>query len=242
MCPTVAICGPDSPIDNSPFSDTPEHKFLYHYRAFAHTYYVRAHKFSVIDSAFKELAAKEHPVQLKSLAEKLQINRDEVRELEPHKIVLEKQLATKDWSEIEGFAFVGEVMPDILTTECFGPRKDFQGRIIQDCKSKAPISWVSLTITASGDRAVFLLCAKKDSLVLRQMVNSFRVLPAASRTATVVSYVFCHFENFILLPKWWEGLSKEVRLKFVNAFQGRYFPRELANTHDWRLKEMTSQN
>jgi hypothetical protein len=97
-----------------------------------------------------------------------------------------------------------------------------------------------MTITASNDRALFLLCAERGSPIFQELVNSFRRLPPASQTAAIAAYVFCHFENFILLPRWWESLSKEIQLTFVNAFAGRYYPRELPNVCDWALKGLDS--
>lgn len=231
-----------SPIENAPFQNTPEQTFLYHYRAFAQAYYCRAHGFRIIEETYKELAEKLPPVELKSLKEKVGLNRQDVLEFQPQKSKYEQNLKDKDWSRIEGYAFVGETMPDVLTTDYFGPRKDFQGRGVQDCKTFGPLAWVSMTIIAANDRAVFLLCGEKGCRVLHQLVDSFRKLPATERTRAIVTYVFCQFENFILLPNWWESLSKAIQLRFVNAFEGRYFPRELPNTCDWRLKEISSQN
>ena len=231
-----------SAIDNSPFLNTPEHKFLYHYRAFAQTYYGRAHKFRVIESAFNELAKTVSAAEIQSLAKDIRLNRQDLSELEPKKHDYEQVLCAKNWSAVEGYVFDGELMPDILTTEYFGPRKNFQGRIIQESKSLALLNWVSMTITASGDRAVFLLCADKGSPILHELVNSFRKLPPAAQTLALVTYTFCQFENFIMLPKWWEALSKDIKLEFVNAFAGRYYPRQLPNTCDWKLKEITSQS
>ena len=226
-------------IENSPFLNTIEHKFLYHYRAFAQTYYGRAHKFRVIESAFKELATQHSVTQLKSLAEKVRLNQQDVADLEPMKRLYECLLHANNWSTVEGYAFGGELMPDFFMTEYFAPRKDFQGTIIQDTKTLGPLRWVSMTVTASNDRAVFLLCGEKGCPILRQIADSFRKLAVAARTGAVLNYTFCQFENFILLPHWWESLAKDVQLQFVNAFAGRYYPRELPDICDWKLRELT---
>jgi hypothetical protein len=128
------------------------------------------------------------------------------------------------------------MMPDILTTNFFAPQKNFHGNIFQDTKMLLPLKWVSFTVTAVDNRAVFLLCGDKGCPVLHEFVASFRGMPL--QTTTIIAYVFCLFENFIMLPKWWESLSKETQRKFVNVFQGRYYRRELPNTCDWKLKEI----
>src|SRR5579862_725417 len=225
-------------IDNSQFQNTPEYKFLYHYRAFAQTYYDFAHKFKTIESAVKEMSKTLPATELKSLSADIETNQRDVQELQGHKSTYEQWLREKNWPAVEGYAFAGDTMPDILATGFFAPRKDLQGNVVQDCKSRGPLGWVSMTVAASNDKAVFLLCAEKGSLVLSKLVNSFRRLPAASQTTAIITYVFCHFENFILLPGWWEPLPKETQLKFVNAFEGRYYRREMPHTSDWKLKEL----
>jgi hypothetical protein len=104
------------------------------------------------------------------------------------------------------------------------------------------LDFVSLTVTAAGDRAVFLLCANKGSNVFRKFAASFRTMPAELQTAAIVEYVVCQFENFIMLPAWWESLAKDIQQKFVNGFQGRFYPRGLPNICDWKLKEVNPEN
>lgn len=227
-----------SPIEKFSFQNTPEHKFLHHYRAFAQMYYDKAYKFKIIKSVFNDLAKKFIPSELNSLAKQIYLNQHDTNELKAQKLRFDEQLKNKDWSAVEGYAFVGEGMPDVLTTNYFAPRKNFHGRIFQDTKLLSPLKWVSFTVTAVEDRAVFLLCGNNGCPVLREFVASFREMPL--QTTAIITYVFCTFENFILLPRWWESLSKNTQQKFVNAFQGRYYRRELPNNCDWKLKEIIS--
>jgi hypothetical protein len=221
-----------SSIENFPFQNTPEQKFLHHYRAFAQMYYDKAYKFKIIERVLNDLAKTFSPFELKTLTEKVYLNQYDASELKQQKLRFDDQLQNKDWSAIEGYAFVGETMPDILTTNFFAPRKNFHGQIFQDTKL------LSFTVTSVDDRAVFLLCGNKGCPVLHEFVASFREMPL--QTTAIITYVFCIFENFIILPKWWESLSKNTQRKFVNAFQGRYYRRELPNTCDWMLKEILS--
>lgn len=78
-----------SGINNSPFQNTREQKFLHHYRAFAQAYYERAYKFRIIESAFIELAKKSPAAELSSLAEGVRLNQCDVPELYGHKLMYE---------------------------------------------------------------------------------------------------------------------------------------------------------
>jgi len=166
-----------SPIENFPFQNTPEQIFLHHYRAFAQMYYDKGYKFKIIENVLTDLAKKFGPAELKSLAQKVYLNQYDANELRTQKLHFDKQLQKKDWSEVEGYAFVGETMPDILTTNFFAPRKNFHGKIFQDTKLLMPLKWISFTVTAVDDRAVFLLCGNRGCPVLREFVASFREMP-----------------------------------------------------------------
>ncbi len=226
-----------SPIETRPFQNTLEQRFLFHYRAFAQMYYDKAHKFQIMERVHDHLAKKFGRLELDTMEKSIFLNRHDTQELKQTKIELENQLRNKDWSAIEGYAFVGEKMPDVLTTNYFAPLKNFHGKIFQDTKSLNPIKWISFTVTAVNDRAVFLLCGEKGCPVLKEFASSFREMPLQS--LAIVTYVFCTFENFIMLPKWWDSLPRSVQLKFVNAFQGRFYRRELPSVPDWNLKEIS---
>lgn len=231
-----------SAIDDHPFDNTPEQRFLYHYRAFAQAFYARAMKFKTIENTFKEVAQTTSPLEIRSLAEKVEITRQDVIELEAVKTRLERNLEEKKWDEVEGCAFVGDKMADILATDLFAPRKDFQGSIIQDTKWKGPLNWVSLTVTASKDQATVLLCGNRNCPILHKLGQSLRQIPPSFQTRAVVNYVFCHVENLILIPRWWESLSKQDQLQYINAAEARYYPRRLPNVCDWKLQEIPCQS
>ena len=231
-----------SAIENSPFQNTAEQRFLYHYRAFAQDYYARAHRFSPIESATKEMEFKLTPEEFAPLAKHTAMNGLDLDELTLQKVGWDADLMAKRWTAVDGYAFVGNMLPQVFATQFIAPRKDFQGRVVQDTKRNAPLDWVSLTITAAEDRALFLLCARKGSAVLSELVTSFRRLGPAERTKTIVAYVFCLFENFLILPNWWESQPNDVQLQFVNAFEARYYPRNLPVANNWELEEMAAQS
>jgi hypothetical protein len=90
-----------SRIENVPFQNTPEQKFLHHYRAFAQMYYDKAYKFKIIESAFNDLAKKFSPSELKSLGKSVYLNRYDANELKSQKLRFDEQLQNKDWSAVE---------------------------------------------------------------------------------------------------------------------------------------------
>jgi hypothetical protein len=227
-----------APIETVPYQNSAEQKFLFHFRAFAQDYYGRAHRFKAIEMALEELARQSPTENTERLNETVKLNRHDLREMEPYKLRYEQCLVNKNWSSIDGLACRGEIRPDVFATQFFAPRKDFQGNIIQDTKTSAPLNWASLTVTASNNNAIVLLCGEKGSTTLRVMADSLLKVPQPNRTTVVLTYIFCYFENFILLPSWWESLTRETQAKFVNAAEGRYYRRELPITSNWNLTEL----
>jgi len=57
-----------------------------------------------------------------------------------------------------------------------------------------------------------------------------------------VNYIICQFENFIMLPDWWEPLEDRTKRLFVNSYNSRYFPRELPDVCEWGLFEVRERS
>jgi hypothetical protein len=228
-----------APIEVQEFTAQPQQLFKYHYRAVAQAYYNRAYKFKILEQALIENAPKVGAADARRFAEDIQINRFEVQELLKHKDLCEQNLVKENWSEVEGSCWKGMCAPDIFAADFFGPRKDFNGKILQDCKSLAPLQWMSLTITATNNCALVLLCAERGSQIMRSCAESLRRHPNNLQTMAIVNFIVCQLENFIMLPKWWEPLPDDAKRLIVNAYTSRYFPRKIPNVCDWKLSEMS---
>jgi hypothetical protein len=227
------------PIETEQFDSRPQQFFMHHYRAVASAFYNRAYKAKVLERAYIENAKKPGIGSLETFVENIRINRAETKELRRHKCIYEQHLQAGNWSAVEGHAWIGTRAPDVFAADFFGPRKNLQGAIVQDTKSLRPLNWLSLTVTATADdRALVLLCAEKGSSLLASCVSSLRRTPRDRRTMAVVNYIVCQLENFIMLPIWWEPLGDRTKRLFVNAYDSRYFPRELPHVCEWGLSEV----
>jgi hypothetical protein len=227
-----------SPIENEPFDGRAEQIFLYHYRAVAHAFYNRAYKATIFERAYPKLEKLVPAVEIKNIKERIWLNQLEIQDLRCRKAQCEDQIRKKDWSNIEAYVWIGDRAPDIFATDYFALGKDFLGKPLQDRKSLNPLKLISLTVSASDDKAIIVLCGNKECELLRALVTSLRKLPSNLLTMAFVNCVFCQLENFILVPDWWESRSKVEQESLMNAFNSRYFPRELPIVSDWNLKEL----
>lgn len=224
-----------APIEAAQFQSSPEQIFLHHYRAIAQTFYNRVYKAKILERAYTEMAQKVESTSRRWLAERIRLTQTDAAELRKYMCHYEQLVLTKNWSALEGYAWIGTYPPDIFAADFFAPRKDLRGRIIQDCKSWAPLEWLSLTVTATENRALVVLCGEKNSRVLAACTNSLKLIPTHLQSLAIVSYVVCQLENFIMLPSWWKSLEDNTKNQFINAYYSRYFPRNLPNLCNWGL-------
>ena len=227
-----------SPIENEPFTGNHQQLFLHHYRAVAQSIYDREYKSQFLSAPLpllqkpgEEIALREHLLQM-SLIEA------DAREIANHKNEAEQAIKSKAWESLSAFVWIANAFPTIVGCEYFAPRKDFLGRIIQDTKRLSTLEWVSLTITASNGRALIILAGPHGSQLLAKMADSLRRVSRNEMGRIVTEYVFCHFGNFILLPKWWKNLPEWEKSKYIAAHTARFFPRRLKCVPDWGLKEL----
>jgi len=229
-----------APIENERFGAQPKQLFLHHYRAVCQAFYNRAYKAKIFQRAYPEAEKLVEPRSLQSIRDAITLNNVDLEELRQHKLQCELSLHAQDWSEVEGYGWMGTRVPDIFASDFFAPGKDFKGSHVQNRKARSALGWMSLTVTATDGFAVVLLTAERGSLVLRDLVSSLREAPSAHQTMVIVNLIFCQLENFIILPSWWEPLPDGHKRLFANAFSSRYFPRELPLACDWGLTEMRS--
>jgi hypothetical protein len=226
-------------IETSNFAALPQQFFMHHYRALALAFYSREYKGKVLETAYAENSQIPNVGSLKQLEERVRINKRDADELRQHRDFYDRHLKTGNWAAVEGYAWIGNKVPDFFAADYFGARKNLQGTIVQDTKSLRPLRWISLTVTTAADnRALVLLCAEKGSPLLTTCVASLRRLPRDRRTMAVVNYILHHTENFIMLPKWWDGLQERTKKLIVNTYDSAYFPRELPHVCEWGLSEV----
>jgi len=226
------------PIEVTPFDSQPQQFFMHHYRAVSLAYYTRAYKSKILEKAYTENSKRDDVGSLKRFEEGIRLNELDTKEIHQHKLFYEKELLAQNWMAVEGHAWTGTKVPDFFATDFFGPRKDLQGKIIQDCKRSHALQWMSLTVTASDDRALVLLCANRGSPLLSSCINSLRRIPRDRRTMAIVGYIIGQLENFIMLPDWWDSLDDRTKRQFANAYDSRYFPRQLPHVCEWGLSEV----
>jgi hypothetical protein len=227
-----------APIETEPFSYEPRQIFLHHYRALCQALYVRLHMHPFESRIMVKHHKEVGEPAVREWKERVFLNQVSVNELEAHKAFCEEQITAENWGAIEGVAWTGACAPDVFAGDYFGPGKDLVGNMLQNRKTFGHVDWISLTITASNDKALIILAAEKGSRMLKKFARSFDSLNRNLQTMAFVNLVVCQLENFIMVPSWWDSLAEEHRETICNAFVARYHPRRLPPVCEWGLSGM----
>jgi hypothetical protein len=224
-------------IEGVPFENRVDQAFLFHYRAFAWTYYDRAHRTDILKAMRADLAPRLGLSEVGWLEQRIGLNSIDLRELEQTKQRYETVLKTGNTGQFVFRAFRMGRVPVIACAEFFAPNKDLFGSAIQDGKQVIhPMQWISLTVVPTPpDGGLVIIASECESEVFNSFANSFAAGTSACRTARLLSLVFGLAENFIILPFWWHSLSRPQRQRVTNLCTAGYFPRPVNIPVDWEF-------
>src|SRR5207249_1651715 len=122
------------PIEAVPFENRADQAFLLHYRAFAWTYYDRAHRTDILKAMHADLSPRVEKREIAWLAERIGLNAIDLRELDQAKQRYETILKSSHADQFVFRAFRTRKVPSIACAEFFAPNKDLFGSPIQDGK------------------------------------------------------------------------------------------------------------
>jgi hypothetical protein len=222
------------PIENGPFTPTPESLFLYAYRALCGRLYVAKYSFEMVKAITAAVRASGQPIP-KHVDGDIAGNDLDTEELVSIKFRWDRHLAGRDFAGFDHLAFSCPKTPDIIGASFFAPQKNFDCSIAQDSKMKGPLSWVAMSVVPrKGGGGLVLISSEKNNSLWAAFITSLLAYPLEKRTMAVVNYIVCYFgEQLILAPAWWDKLPEESREALVNAWSVGYYPRYLKRLCDW---------
>jgi len=222
------------PIEEGPFTPTPEALFLYAYRAFCASLYTCQYRFEMVKATYAAVQASQ-PNEGNQLKRDIATNDLNLRELIPIKEEWDRHLTARAFASFDHLVLSCPKTPDIVGAMFFAPPKNFQHRVAQWSKGRRTLDWVAFSvIPRKGGGGLVIISAKKGNQVWRDFTDSLITYPPEKRTMAVVNYILCYFgEQLILSPTWWDKLSNESQEAVVNAWSASYYPRYLKGLCDW---------
>jgi hypothetical protein len=217
-----------SPIEDKPFSCTPQQLFTHAYRAIAKASYLKRQQAECLLS----------PDVLKKtpgLLEKLERSGgDELlshgaEEFDRAKAEMDKHLVAGDWGRVMTTVIPFAKPPTVVCNFVLVPSHDFEGNYLQDFDNfEADLSRLMITIipTISGDFGGFALLSYLDTAnpAPRRLIESLTT--RSDITSSLLWLVFCQSENFAISPTWYESLAGDQSAAIQEAFFSNIHPSE----------------
>jgi hypothetical protein len=186
------------PIEAVLFENRADQAFLFHYRAFAWTYYDRAHRTDILKAMHADLTPRVGQGEIVWLAERIRLNSIDLRELDQAKQRYEMILKTGNAGQFVFRTFRMLKVPGIACAELFAPNKDLFGTAIQDGKQIVdPMQWISLTILPNPPTGGLVIVGSEyQNEVFNSFVDSLAAGTSASRTARITQLGVWHGRKF----------------------------------------------
>jgi hypothetical protein len=200
------------PIENKPFEATSEQCGLLSYRALARE---RFTKLAGIDvNEFIKSADKGRPAEWQMLVQQFAASygeglnaalRDLDAALQEHYDAISKQ----DFGAFESAVYEFEEELPVLCVSGHFPSEDWQGKQIQDLVNvEKQAAWLTAaSIRSDGRSFVVFTWSKKDSGLLRPLMDRMIKTYEGREADALVKYFFTISENVAVRPSWWRGLG-----------------------------------
>lgn len=208
-----------APVEDVPFSGTPEQCFLLYFRSLAREFYAKRAR-EAMTPTFRELD------RGRDVAQQVEIQRYATdcekglslafRDLNRWWDPAARSLESGTFDEYESAIFYYDQRAGVACSGGIFPEFDFAGKRVQSLGRAGAhfLSFTSLPLDASRDGDVHGVAAfvwHRESHRARAVVDSLVAMPRERQADAIVRFSFEQFENVVLDPRWWEGLTEEHR-------------------------------
>jgi hypothetical protein len=212
-----------SPIENLPFSCSPEQVFLHAFRAVAKESFLKRSQLDTLPG--HETIEKIHGLPAGStteFGELLDVMRGGIAvgalEIENLKSRMDKLYLASDWRRIATTIVPFSSMPTVVCNFVYAPDFDFNGRYLQPFEDKTrPLDHLMVTITPGATGGFALFSHLDDAgAAPRNLIKS--LLSQPNLTTSIIWLVVGYAENTAFSPDWYESLTPELKTKLRDHF------------------------
>ena len=213
-----------SPIEDHPFTCSPQQLFMHAYRAIAKESYLKREQadspfpsvevFKTIHGIPKELELQLSEDALLSQAASLR----GAEEIERTKAEMDKHLVGSDWRRVMTTVIPFAKRPTVVCNFVYSPDHDFEGAYLQDFENwEADLSQLMVTIIPAPPGG-FALLSHLDTAnaAPRRLIESLK--SRVDVTSSLLWLVFCQSENFAISPAWYELLTARQKQAIQDGF------------------------
>lgn len=213
-------------LDKEPFMFSRQQLFMLAYRALSRECYLKRHQVESLPTAeeYASIHGITSPMKLSEYGLHLQANFILVAQrIEQLKSKFDSLLLQEDWSRIVSHAILFPSTPSILSTSCFPPLHDLNGKKLQNYENPdASSSYIFFSVvpTDCGGAAIFSWLDENNAAPLRFYES---VISGENIASAVIHAILDNTDNIAISPKWYESLDaaqKEYLLSRVMLVEG----------------------
>jgi hypothetical protein len=127
----------------------------------------------------------------------------------------------------------GKGILGLIGTTLLFPPSDLLGRPYLNRTSVRLQNWISVTTTIENGAPLTIIAGLSNSPYFQHFLQTVRAVPPNEMPAILVRFALCFSENFVLIPKWWEGLMHDERRAARIAFTNRFYTAYFQGKPDW---------
>lgn len=212
-----------APLENMPFTATPEQCFLLSYRAFARETFTKQAMHSL--SGYHRLMDRGRTADLQYLIQTHAAALENgyfftERDLRYRKSVCDEILITQSYHRARAYVIELEEVPLVMCCGAFYPEQDFDGHEMQDLSNPdlVPHS-IAVTSFHGGKHGAFVLSwVDEYDPICVPFAESLHGIGDDALTDALLRLLFGHFENIHIQPHWWENLSTDLQEVLMARF------------------------
>ena len=122
------------------------------------------------------------------------------------------------------YAIETDFIPDVLCSGVTGIEYDFNGQRLQDIAQLKPLDLITLTLLPYKGHGIAVFAWYEKSTVNKRFIESLHSLSKSEIPCAIVRFVFQHFENIFVAPRWWNKLSTNVQKRLLKRFDSSFQP------------------
>ncbi|HGY2657598.1 hypothetical protein ACSEON_16705 [Pseudomonas aeruginosa] len=198
-----------APLEDEPFTGSPQQCFLLSYRAIVWEYYAKLRSNGSASMRVALAAQKSSSVQRQAM----DINRQTdlgLRDMQVRKNKFDECLTAGSWGDLHGLLIEFDQLFPIQCSAAWSPLIDVYGEKLQvlDYSPRTPAGAALVSFAANGN-SYFLLSWHKDSTaVASRLADSIDSLQKCDIAGTIAALLLLTSENCHLSPAWYESLSE----------------------------------
>jgi hypothetical protein len=204
------------PIDDDNLVPTKEQCFLFHYRALCRELYVKRTTVptnNLLRTVDRGKSPRIQQIVQGMVSARDSAIRDAIGRMEADKSTCDRAFLARDYGGVSGCVLAFRQVPTVACSGLTQPTYDFSGGTLQNIADMSKPLWnLSFTLlpnVAGGIAAIVWL--QGADLVSRRFVSSLLGVPDDRKSDVLVQFVLDSFENHVIQPDWWEGLTEDLR-------------------------------